>query len=113
MWFKKTRLETPFKGDNVKALIKTSNCENLVLYFSEKVQKIAAFAMHFWFSATKQSFENGFSFPQSPEIPTLPASLKIKRHFSTSAAFGNSVFFLNGKSCQMIGACIFMTANEI
>ena len=24
MWFKKTRLETPFKGDNVKALIKTS-----------------------------------------------------------------------------------------
>ena len=34
MWFKKTRLETPFKGDNVKALIKTSNCENLVLYFS-------------------------------------------------------------------------------
>ena len=34
MWFKRNRLETPFKGDNVKALIKTSNCENLVLYFS-------------------------------------------------------------------------------
>ena len=34
MWFKKKRPETPFKGDNVKALIKTSNCENLVLYFS-------------------------------------------------------------------------------
>ena len=33
MWFKKTRLETQFKGDNVKALMKTSNCENLVLYF--------------------------------------------------------------------------------
>ena len=27
-------VETPFKGDNVKALIKTSNCESLVLYFS-------------------------------------------------------------------------------
>ena len=40
MWFKKIRLETPFKGDNVKALVKTSNCENLVLYFSEKVQKL-------------------------------------------------------------------------
>ena len=111
MWFKKARLETPFKGDNVKALVKTSNCENLVLYFSEKVQKIAAFAMLFWFSVTKQSFENGFRFPQSSKIPTLPASLKIKRHFSTAAAFGNSVFF-NGKSCQMISACIFMTANE-
>ena len=30
MWSKKTRLETPFKGDNVKALVKTSNFENLV-----------------------------------------------------------------------------------
>ena len=64
MWFKKTRLKTPFKGDNVKALVKTSNCENLVLYFSEKVQKFAAFVMFFWFSVTKQSFENGFGFPQ-------------------------------------------------
>ena len=34
MWFKKTRLETPIKGDNGKALIKTSNYEKLVLYFS-------------------------------------------------------------------------------
>ena len=64
MRFKKTRLETPFKGDNVKALVKTSNCENLVLYFSEKVQKIAAFSMLFWFLVTKQSFKNGFGFPQ-------------------------------------------------
>ena len=64
MWFKKTRLETPFKGDNVKARVKMSNCENWVLYFSEKVQKIAVFAMLFWFSVTKQSFENGFGFPQ-------------------------------------------------
>ena len=47
MWFKKTRLETPLKGDNVNALVKSSNCENLVLYFSEKIQKIAAFAMLF------------------------------------------------------------------
>ena len=30
---------------------------------------------------------------------------------STAAAFGNSVF-LNGNSCQMIDACIFMTPNE-
>ena len=64
MRFRKTRLETPFKGDNVKALVQTSNCENLILYISEKVQKIAAFAMLFWFSVTKQSFGNGFGFPQ-------------------------------------------------
>ena len=59
MWFKKTRLETPFKGDDVKSLIKTSNCE-----ISEKVKKIAGFAMFFLFSVTKQSLENGFGFPQ-------------------------------------------------
>ena len=64
MWFKKTRLETPFKGDNVKALVKTPNCENLVLYFSEKIQKIAALTMLFWVSLTKQSFDKGFGFPQ-------------------------------------------------
>ena len=64
MWFKKTRLETPFKGDNVKALIKTSKCENMVLYFSENVQKIAALAVFFRFSVTEQSLENGFGFPQ-------------------------------------------------
>ena len=62
MWFKKTRLETPYEGYNVKSLVKTSNCEHLVLYFSKKIQKIAAFAMLFWFAVTKQSFENGFGF---------------------------------------------------
>ena len=47
MWFKKNLLETPFNGNNVKTLVKTSNCEKLVLYFSVKVQKIAEFAMLF------------------------------------------------------------------
>ena len=64
MRFQKNRLGTPFKGDNVKALIKTSNCEKLVLYFSDKIKKIAAFAMLFWFSVTKQSLENVFGFSQ-------------------------------------------------
>ena len=87
-----TRLVTLFKGENV-ILIKTSNCENMVLYFSKKVQKFAAFAFFFRFSVTKKSLENGFGFHQSAKIPTLPASLKIESHFSTSAAFGNSVNF--------------------
>ena len=56
--------KTPFKGDYVKALIKTSNCENMVLYFSEKVQKIAAFAVFFRFSVAKQTLENDFGCPQ-------------------------------------------------
>ena len=49
MWFKKNCLNKQFKGDNVKALIKTLNCEKMVLYFSEKSQKIAAIAMLFCF----------------------------------------------------------------
>ena len=77
MWFKKTRLETPFKGYNVKALIKTSNCENLVLYFSEKVQKSAAFATLFLFSVTKQSLENGFGSPNDQKYPRYPLVLKF------------------------------------
>ena len=43
------RLDTLFKGDKVKALTKMSNCENLILYFSKEVQKIAASAMLFGF----------------------------------------------------------------
>ena len=49
LWFKTPRLETPFKGDNVKALVKTSISKNVVLYFSEKVQKIAALLCFFGF----------------------------------------------------------------
>ena len=108
---RKPRLEAPFKGDNVKALVKTSNCENLVLYFSEKVQKIAAFTMLFFVFSDQTIVWKWFRLPKWSEIPTLPASLKIKRHLSTATAFCNSVF-LNVISCQMIGACIFMTANE-
>ena len=72
MCFKKTRLGTPFKGDNVKALVKTSNCENLVLYFSEKCQKIAAFAMLFCISVTKQSFEMVLASPNDQKYPRYP-----------------------------------------
>ena len=77
MWFKKTRLETPFKGDTVKALVKTPYCENLVLYFSDKVQKIAAFAILFWFSVTKQSLENGSASPNDQKYPRYPLVLKL------------------------------------
>ena len=58
------RLETPFKGDNVKAFMKMLKCEKLVLYFSEKVPKVSAFALLFRFSVTKQLLENDFGFPQ-------------------------------------------------
>ena len=42
----------------------------------------------------------------------LTVSLKTKCDFSTAVAFGNSVFFLNRNSCQMIDACIFSKWNS-
>ena len=40
MRFKKNRLETPFKFDNVKTLIKTSNCEKRSLISLKKFRKL-------------------------------------------------------------------------
>ena len=99
MWVKKTRLETPFKGDNVKALVKRQIVKTWSLFLWKSSENCCICCAFLVFSdqtivwKTKQSFENGFGFPKWSEILTLPASLKIKRHFSTAVAFGNSVFF--------------------
>ena len=77
MWFKKNRLETPFKGDNIKALIKTLNCETMVLYFSQKVQIIAAFAMSFLVSVTKECLKMFFAPPNDQKYPRYPLVLKF------------------------------------
>ena len=77
MRFKKNRIETPFKSDNVKALIKTSNCEKLVLYVSGNSQKIAAFSMLFWFSVTKQSLKMFLASPNDQKYPRYPLVLKF------------------------------------
>ena len=93
MWFRKTRLETPFKGDNVKELVKTSNCENLVLYFSEKVQKFAAFAMLFWFSVTKQSFEMVSASSNFQKYPRYPLALKLNVTLARPLRLVNLYYF--------------------
>ena len=119
MWFKKNRLETPFKSDNVKALIKTSNCEKMVLYFSKKSLKIAAIAMLFWFSVTNNLLKM-FLPPPHPPPPPPPHVQKYPRYplvlkFNVTLARPLSLvipYCFNGNSCQMIGACIFTTANE-
>ena len=50
MLFKKNQLETPFKGDHVKALIKTSNCEKMVLFLLESSEKCRICYAFFGFS---------------------------------------------------------------
>ena len=60
----KEKLEKPFKGDNVKPLIKRQIMKTWSVISLRKLRKQAAFAMLFWFSVTNQSLENGFDFPQ-------------------------------------------------
>ena len=49
IWFKKIRLETPFKGDNVKALEKRQIVKTWSFMSLRKLKKNAAVAMLFWF----------------------------------------------------------------
>ena len=47
------------------------------IYFFEKVQKIAAFAVFFRFSVTKQSLENGLASPDDQKYQRYPLVLKF------------------------------------
>ena len=77
MWFKKTRLETPFKCDNVKTFSKNVKLWKLGPFFSEKVQKIAAFAMRFWFSVTNNRLKLVSASSNDQKYPRYPLVLKL------------------------------------
>ena len=49
MWFMKNRLETPFKGDNVKALIKPQIVTNLSFISLRKFRKLQHLLFFFVF----------------------------------------------------------------
>ena len=112
MWFKKTRLETPFKGADVKAFTKTSNCENLVLYFSEKVKKIAVFAMLFGFQRPNNRLKMVLASLNEQKYTRYPLALKFNVTLARALRLVNLYFFFNANCCQTIGTCIIMTANE-
>ena len=54
---------------------------------------LTIFAVLFWFQWPNNRLKNGFGSPQWSDIPTLPASLKIERHFSTSLRMVILYFF--------------------
>ena len=95
------KLERLFKGDDVKALIKTSSCEKLAFHFSEKVKKIAGFAMLFWFSVTKQSLENIFASPNDRKYTRYPLALNVNVTLARPLCLV-ILYFFNANSCQMI-----------
>ena len=49
--------------------------------------------------------------PNDQKGPSYPLVLKLNVTLARPLRLV-ILYFLNGKSCQMIGACIFMTANE-
>ena len=72
----KCGLETLFKCYN-KGIDKMSNCANLVLYFSKKVQHIPAFCFAFFVFSDQTFTWKWFWHPQSSEMSTLTAYLKM------------------------------------
>ena len=69
----------------------------MVLYFSEKSQKIAAFAMLFGFQWPNNRLKMFSASRNDQNYPRYPLVLKFNVTFSTAAAFGNSVFFFKWK----------------
>ena len=112
MWFKKNRIESLFKCDNVNSLIKPSSCEKFVHYLFEKVQKIAAFAMPFLVFIDQTIAWKWFWLPQNDQkYPRYPLVLKLNVTLAWPLRLVILYFFKNGNPCQMIGTCIIMTAN--
>ena len=107
MWFRKYRLETSFKCDNTTTSIKHQIVKTCYLISRVTFSK-CVFVLLFFVSVTKQTLENVFCCSLLSQISALYAILK----FSTAAEFENSVIFLRGSHCCVIGTCIFMPENE-
>ena len=77
MWLVKNQLETPFKGDNIKALIKLHIVKNGPLFLWE-IQKIAAFAMVFFgFQWPKNRLKMFLASPNDQKYPCYQLVLKF------------------------------------
>ena len=91
--------------------IKMSNCEKLVLYLSEKVQKIAAIAMlSFGFQWPNNRLKMFLTFPNDQKYPHYLLVLKFNVTLEQPLRLVIRYFLIN--YCQMFAACIFITANE-
>ena len=108
MRFKKTRLETPFKGDNVN--VKLWKLGPLLLWESSENCSIC-FAFLVFSDQTFVWKKNGSAYPNDQKYARYPLVFKLNVTLARPLRLV-ILYFLYGKSCQMIGACIFMTANE-
>ena len=77
MWFKKTRLETLFKGDNVQALIKTSTCKNWSVISLRKVRKLQHLLCFFGFQWSNNRLKMFLASPNDQKYQRYPQVLKF------------------------------------
>ena len=76
VWFKKNRLETPFKGDDVKALIKASNCETWSFISLRKLRKLQYLLCFFGFQWPNNRLKMVLASPNDQKYTLYPLALK-------------------------------------
>ena len=73
----KTRLESPFKGDNLKALVKRQIGKTWSFISLRKFRKMQPLLCFFWFSVTKQSFKMVLASHNNRKYPRYLLVLKL------------------------------------
>ena len=112
VWFKKTLLETPFKCDNVKKLVKRQIVKTWSFISLRTFRKLQPLLFFFGFQWPNNRLKIISASPNDQTYPRYPLVLKLNVTLARPLRLVILYFFLNGKSCQMFGAWIFMTANE-
>ena len=104
-WVRKYRLETPIKGNNVNASIKTSNFETCGLNFSKTIHKISPF-FFFLVLVNSQWLKTFWASPYNQKCPfctlasksnvtlTQALRLKILQSFTWKSLSGDLRFYL-------------------
>ena len=77
VWFKKTRLQTPFNGDNVKALVITSNVKTWSFISLRKFRKLQHFLCFFGFQWPNNRLKMVSTSPNDQKYQRYPLVLKL------------------------------------
>ena len=77
MWFKKIRLETPFKGDNVKALVKRQIVKTWSFISLRKTRKLQHLLCFFGFQWPNYRLKMVSASPNNQKYTRYPLALKF------------------------------------
>ena len=77
MWFKKTRLETPFKSDNVKALVESQIVKTWTFISLRTLRKLQNLPCFFGFQGPNNRSKMVSASPNGQKYPRYPLVLKL------------------------------------